>query len=113
MGSRFSSARARDGFSLTGPSVALDPATHAIRPDLADIRLAGKVFAPHFAAAMPSRVTRPVALMARRADDVALVTLEQGDRFDVLEFAGTCAWGTATGPGLVGYVDREALEPEA
>ncbi len=104
--------RARDGFALTGPSVVLDPATNAVRPDLADIRLAGKVFAPHFAAAIPCRATRAVSVTRSRHGDV-VARLEAGDLFDMLELSADRAWGIATAAGLVGYVDRDALEAQA
>ncbi len=107
-----SSVRARDGFALTGPAVILDPATNAIRPDLADIRLAGKVLASHFAAAIPCRATRAVAVTVSRPGDV-VARLEPGDQFDMLELSADHVWGIATAAGLVGYVDRDALEPQA
>ena len=107
------SVRARDGFALTGPSVILDPATHAVRPDLADIRLAGQVFASHYAAAIPFRAIRAATVMAAKQEGVAATRLKPGDLFDVLELSHDCAWGIATTAGLVGYVDRDAIEPLA
>ena len=103
-------ARTRQGFALTGPSVGLDPRTHAVRGDLADLRLADRVFAPHYAAAMSCVVGRatPLVNKAKGGDQVAL--LAPGDRFELLELSGRHAWGIAVGPGLVGYCDRDALE---
>ena len=54
----------RRTFALTGPSISIDPRHNAIRPDLADIRLAEYVFAPHYAAPLPCVVTRAVTLHA-------------------------------------------------
>ena len=39
-------------YMLTGPSPRRDPRTTAIRGDLADIALAGKLFAPHYVVPM-------------------------------------------------------------
>ena len=87
----------------------LDPRTHAVRGDLADVRLARQVFAPHYAAAMPCVALR-VTIVTDRADGGATVAeLASGDRFEVLELAGDHAWGIATAAGLVGYCDRHAL----
>ena len=44
-GSSFST----DRFSLDGPSIVLDPRVHAWRKDIADVALAGQLFAPHYA----------------------------------------------------------------
>ena len=98
----------REAFALTGPSVTLDPRTHAVRGDLADIRLAAKVFAPHYALAMPCVAERDAALLAEPGGEV-IATLAPGDPFELLELAGDHAWGIATAAGLVGYADRTAL----
>nr|WP_294329978.1 SH3 domain-containing protein [uncultured Sphingomonas sp.] len=88
----------------------MDPRVEAVRPDLADIRLAGRVFAPHYAAPMPRLIHFETPLrMTARGDEPALAILRKGDVFEALEFAGTNAWGVAPGPGLVGYVDASAL----
>lgn len=88
----------------------LDPRTHAVRGDLADVRLADRVFAPHYAVAMPCVAARPVALLAQpRGERIA--DLAHGDAFELLELAGDHAWGLASATGLVGYCDRSALEP--
>ena len=88
----------------------LDPLHHAVRGDLADVRLADRVFAPHYAAPLDCHVGRPVALLAARDEASAvLAQLAKGDAFEVLELAGTKAWGIAPARGLVGYVDRDAL----
>lgn len=105
-----SNGRTRSGFALTGPSVLLDPRTHAVRPDLADIRLAGRVFAPHFAVAIACRAVQGAEVRLARQGDPVVTLLAPGDRFDVLEMSGGLAWGIATGPGLVGYVACDALE---
>lgn len=81
-----------------------------MRRDLADIRLADRVFAPHYAAPMPRIVTASTALRAGAATDTEmLATLATGDIFEVLELAGDHAWGVAPGTGLVGYLDAAML----
>ncbi|HEX8382488.1 MAG TPA: SH3 domain-containing protein [Sphingomonas sp.] len=102
---------ARRRFALTGRSVQLDPLVHAVRRDLADVRLADRVFAPHYAAPAPHRLARTAALRSgRQTDSTPLADLAAGDMFEVLEFAGDHAWGIAPGVALVGYVDTDALE---
>ena len=51
----------RGRFGLTGTSQAFDPRIVAIRPDLADIAVAGTYFAPHYAAPMMGSGTLPAA----------------------------------------------------
>jgi hypothetical protein len=100
--------------ALDGRSVALDPRTSAVRPDLADVRLADRVFAPHYAAPVARVIARPTSLRAERASDGAvLATLSAGALFELLDIVGDDAWGIATAETLVGYVDVAALdEPE-
>jgi hypothetical protein len=82
-----------------------------VRADIADIRLAEQVFAPHYAVPMEAVVTRPSRLRLERAIDSEVVaTLQTGDLFEVLELAGVSAWGMAVAAGLVGYIDRTVLE---
>lgn len=88
----------------------LDPATHAVRADLADLRLADRVFAPHYAAPRTMIVARSTPLRnGSSTDSEALGTLNPGDGFEVLELTGANAWGTAPSLGLVGYVEMASL----
>jgi len=101
-------------FALTGPSQPIDPRVDAVRPDLADIRLADRVFAPHYAAPLPRRLARAAELRGAPArDSEILAPLAAGDVFEILELAGDRAWGVAPGPGLVGYIDAAALDEPA
>ena len=82
----------------------------AVRRDLADVRLADRVFAPHYAAPMPRNLIAPAELRLSAArDSEVLVSLAAGDVFEVLEFAGNHAWGVAPKAGLVGYIAASAL----
>lgn len=81
-----------------------------MRPDLADVRLAEYVFAPHYAAPLVRTVA--VATIMRSARDLAsdvVATMAPGDLFEVLEFAGPLAWGIAPAERLVGYLPAAAL----
>jgi hypothetical protein len=99
----------RRSFALTGPSVALDPRHNAVRRDLADVRLADRVFAPHYAAPMPRVVASEADLLELPGGDVVLTRLAPGSAFEALEFSGDHAWGIAVDAGLVGYIDATAL----
>jgi hypothetical protein len=90
----------------------LDPRTHAVRADLADIRLAEYVFAPHYAAPLTRAVARTATLhLGRDPQSEILATLTPGDAFEVLEFAGDLAWGVAPNSKLVGYLPADTLAP--
>ncbi|EZP57009.1 MULTISPECIES: SH3 domain-containing protein [unclassified Sphingomonas] len=108
-----SSQPSRKAFALTGPSVTLDPRTHAVRGDLADVRLAERVFAPHYAAPIAAVATAAGTIFADRGLSDPLGALDAGEPFEVLELAGRHAWGRATTHGLVGYVDRALLDRAA
>ncbi|OYX17196.1 MAG: hypothetical protein B7Z07_00755 [Sphingomonadales bacterium 32-67-7] len=100
----------RNRFALTGRSVQIDPRREAARRDLADVRLADRVFAPHYAAPLIRIAARPTALRTTRdADAEVLATLAIGDRFEALELSGGLAWGSAPDHGLVGYVTAADL----
>jgi hypothetical protein len=106
-----SNGPARKSFALQGRTVSLDPRTNAVRPDLADVRLAEYVFAPHYAAALPYRTHAPVTLReGRPSGSTVLAELAAGETFEVLELAGGYAWGIAPHLGLVGYCDAGLLE---
>ena len=106
-----SSGSTRKSFALQGRTVDLDPRTHAVRPDLADVRLAEYVFAPHYAAPLPYRTSAPVTLREGRAPgSMVLAELATDETFEVLELAGGKAWGIAPHLGLVGYCDAAVLE---
>jgi hypothetical protein len=98
-------------FRLLGPSLPLDPRIHAFRRDLADIELAGKVIAPHFA----SRIVRGCGVRPAfvwpnpLTEGDAVSELLPGEDFAVLEYAGGWAWGYCLADGIVGYVEAIAL----
>lgn len=101
----------RLSFRLKGESVPLDPRINAVRGDLADVTLAGVLFAPHYAAAMATHVVADAAfLRAAPADDaVAVSQLLHGEGFQLLEVSGGWAWGYCEQDHYVGYVPFAAL----
>ena len=110
-----SSFRTDERFHLTGPSLTLDPRIHAYRKDIADIALAGQIFAPHYARPL-LRACGPAAAPVRIApapESEAIAELAPGDAFAVLEYAGGRAWGYVQASHLVGYVDADALTDPA
>jgi cell wall-associated NlpC family hydrolase len=116
-GSGESSSSTDRRIALDGPSVHLDPRLHAWRRDIADIALAGRLFAPHYAAPL----IRACGLIAARvreepADGAPEVSeLLPGERFAVLDLTAGWAWGYCLADRRVGYVEAielaEPLEP--
>ena len=100
-------------FPLAGPSEKLDAPHWPVRGDLAHVRLAGKVFVPHYAVPMERRVIGAgAALMtSTKADAELREDLPGGTLFHVLDIAGGWAWGQVGEDGFVGYLPLEALEP--
>lgn len=85
-----------------------------MRRDLADVRLADRVFAPHYAQAVARWLGAATPLRSAPArDSEVLAQLAEGDLFEVLELATDTAWGVAPNQGLVGYIDAAALREGA
>ena len=99
-------------FVLNGPEGDFDPRTTAHRGDLADIALAGKLFAPHYAEPMAMRCSAPKAMIRRQSgkEHEAISELLHGEDFHVLDIAGDWAWGYCGHDGYVGYVPVHALQ---
>ena len=101
----------RDRFGLTGTSQSYDPRTVAIRPDLADIAVAGQHFAPHYAAPMMSSCVLPSAVLRSTPSLDADQTSELlfGEGFALLDLTGGWAWGYCLSDHYVGYLAADAL----
>jgi hypothetical protein len=87
--------------------VALDPRLNAWRNDIADIALAGQLFAPHYAKAL-IRACGLIATFVRSepADGAPAVSqLLPGEGFAVLDIAAGWAWGYCTADRRVGYLE--------
>jgi cell wall-associated NlpC family hydrolase len=89
----------------------LDERVHAYRRDIADIALAGQLFAPHYARPLIKGCgTRPAFVYPKpAADDHPSSELLPGEEFAVLEISGRWAWGYCRLDHYVGYVEAIAL----
>ena len=98
---------------LSGPAEQLDAPHWPVRGDLAHVRLAGRVFVPHYAVPMERRIVAAgAALRVAGALDAELrEQLAGGTIFNVLDMSGGWAWGQLGEDGFVGYVPLDALEP--
>ena len=110
-----SSSSTAEHFALSGPSRQLDPRVHAYRDGLADIALAGRVIASHYAKPLMRSCGAHTAFV--RPEPVAeaepVSELLPGEEFAVLEYAGGWAWGYCAADRLVGYVEAIALTTPA
>jgi hypothetical protein len=99
---------------LDGPSVRLDPRLHAWRNDIADIALAGRLFAPHYAAPV-ARACGLIATAVRAEPDEgaeAVSELLPGEGFAMLDLMSGWAWGYCLADHRVGYVEAiELVDP--
>ena len=88
----------------------VDARLNAIRRDLADAALAGRVFAQHYAIPVVRTAGMRTPVMLAPDRDAAIVgILEAGEDFEVLDLGREWAWGRCAGPGCVGYVACAAL----
>ncbi|MCA1662484.1 MAG: C40 family peptidase [Novosphingobium sp.] len=106
-------------YALSGPARVRDARVTPIRGDLADIALAGKLFAPHYVVPMSRAVTGDHAAVRKtpHADAEQTSELLCGERFMVLDItgegAGQWAWGYCAHDSYNGYVRLEDLgEPD-
>jgi hypothetical protein len=105
--------RSAERFHLSGPSIRLDPRIHAVRRDIADICLADRVFAPHYARPHLCHCALPSAMLHEKPDAAAPAAsqLLRGESFAVIDISGGWAWGYGLHDRYVGYVREEALGP--
>lgn len=103
--------KARSTFTLEGHSFVGDKRTTPIRGDLADIKLAGLLFAPHYAVPMIRSCIVPSAMIRELPDDDATGTSEliYGEDFAVLDVSGKWAWGYTVHDDYLGYVEMASL----
>ena len=94
---------------------ALDPRLHVFRPDLADIRLKGRVAAERFIAGEPFAVIAPtVGLYRHPVPDASLESeLLYGETVRVFETTSEgWSWVQSEIDDYVGWVGRDALSPD-
>lgn len=100
----------RQKFHLTGHSAELDASVNAVRGDLADVELADRVFAPHYARAVAWRAKATTEIHAQPLATAPVVgKLIAGDTFNLLDINGKWAWGRTA--FAVGYVPADTIEP--
>jgi cell wall-associated NlpC family hydrolase len=92
----------------------LDQRLHAFRPDLADIRLSGRIRARRFVEGQRRQVTEPLVTVHRapRSDAMQLTQALMGET--VMLFADEEGWAFVQleGDGYVGYVASNALSTD-
>jgi hypothetical protein len=99
-----------DGFALAGPSDPPDPHYNAYRRDLADVALAGRVIASHYAEPVERMVAAAAALREGSSDASAVIReLAVGEPFLMLDDTLGWAWGYAGKDRCVGYVETKAV----
>jgi hypothetical protein len=93
-------------YKLSGHSIEGDPRTTPIRGDLADIKLAGKLFAPHYAVPMIRTGIAPVTEIHAEPHAISqpVSSLMHGEEFAVLDIAGEWAWGYCLHDAYLGYL---------
>lgn len=106
-----SSSSTERRIALEGPSVRLDPRLHAWRNDIADIALAGRLFAPHYASPLMRAcglIATPVLIEPAEGAE-AVSELLPGEGFAALDLTAGWAWGYCLADHRVGYVEAIAL----
>lgn len=93
-------------YRLSGHSIEGDKRTTPIRGDLADIKLAGKLFAPHYAVPMIRTGIAPVTEIHAEPHltSMPVSSLMHGEEFAVLDVAGEWAWGYCLHDDYLGYL---------
>ena len=88
-----------------------DPRFNAYRKDLADISLAGRVVASHYAEPVERVIGNATTLRGAPSDDAeAIGELDPGVAFCLVDDSLAWSWGYAGAERRVGYVRSEALD---
>ena len=96
--------------ALAGPSDPPDADFNAYRNDLADVALAGRVIASHYAEPVDRVIVSDAVLRGAPCDDAeAIRELAPGEMFDLLDESLGWAWGYAGKERRVGYVRSDAV----
>jgi cell wall-associated NlpC family hydrolase len=87
----------------------LDPRINAMRGDLADVELAGRRFAPHYAAAVTRACAPEYAALFDKPNGAQSSELLHGEHFALLDVSGGWAWGYSVHDHYVGYLPIDQL----
>ena len=101
---------------LNGPSPKLDLRVDAVRGDIIDIALRGRVSASRYTTPTRMVCRSPRASMRATAADAAVAVSELlfGEAFDVFDTVPGWSWGRTTHDNYLGWVDTAALvDPDA
>ncbi len=86
-----------------------DPALNAYRDDLADVALAGRVIASHYAEPVIRSCVSPASITADADATIPVGVIAPDDAFALLDCSRGRAWGYVVATHRVGYVDEDAL----
>ena len=87
-----------------------DPGFNAYRRDLADVALAGRVIASHYAEPLDCRIASVTALRNAPSNDGSVIQeMKPGEPFAMLDDSLGWAWGYAGKDRRVGYVRSDTL----
>ncbi len=79
-----------------------------VRDDLADVELADRIFAPHYARALNFVVTTGTAVSEKPKPGAAVVgSIEPGETVEVFDFSGGWAWLRSA--KVIGYIPADVL----
>lgn len=87
----------------------LDPTVHAYRSDIADIALAGQLFAPHYARPAMVKVSGGTLRSKPGLDGDIIAELAKGEDFALLDTTGGWAWGYRRSDHRVGYLRASSI----
>jgi hypothetical protein len=104
-------------FVLAGPSDLPDPDFNAYRKDLADVALASRVIASHYAERIDGIIGTTTSLRAEPSANGQIIRqVEAGEPFSLLDHSLGWAWGYAGAERRVGYVKAATwpfIEPQS
>lgn len=83
----------------------------AVRRDIADVALADRLFAPHYARAETAICGADAAMITAVPGGQSVTQLLPGECFAVLDVSGEWAWGYCLHDSYVGCVRKAALAP--
>ena len=89
----------------------LDNRLHAYRPDLADVKLRGRIDAKRFVEGVSMEVVVPVSTIHREASSTAMQTTQTlfGERLMAFEIRDDWIWCQLERDGYVGYIAKAAV----